>query len=174
MIMKHCSILMIFFLIACNAATVKKNEHSKKQNIQFSGKYLVCDTCSTIIIVHHDECTNCGEISVDSGTVFITSNILRTIDSFGNSLTRIDSTNLFSNAVSVKELYFSDPGYFKNLWKDTVNFMDLYKVFRLTGKVTEIKRRVLDNGVVEENPSLFFKADKAEEIDTAYLKKITQ
>ena len=171
--MKHCSILVVFFLVACNAATVKQNEHSKKQGVQFSGKYLVCDTCSTIIVVHHDECTNCGEISVDSGTVFITNNILKIVDSFGNNLTGIDSAN-FSNAVSLNELYFSDPGYFKTLWKDTVNFADLYKAFRLTGKVTEIKRRVLDNGVVETPPSLFFKVDKAEEVDTSYLKKITQ
>lgn len=40
--------------------------------------------------------------------------------------------------------------------------------------MTEIKRRKLENGVVESYPSLFFKVEEAVEIDTSYLKKMKQ
>jgi hypothetical protein len=161
-------LLILLFIVACNDSSI----NTKKQNIQFSDKYIVCDTCNSTIIVHHDACTICGEISVDSGTVFITSDILSAIDTLAINSNNLDSFLVSPNIVSLRELYFTDHDYFKKLWKDTINFQDIYKAFRLTGKVTEIKRRVLDNGVIVTYPSLFFKVYKAEEIDTAYLRKI--
>ena len=106
----------------------------------------------------------CGEISVDSGTIYLTREILKAADTLVYSSENGDTFITSPNVVSLRELYFSDTGYFKRLWKSKTNSQDLPKLFRLTGKVTEIKRRILDNGVVEINPSLFFKVESAAEV----------
>ncbi len=125
------------------------------------------------ILMHHEECTDCGEIIVDSGTIYLTNTILKKAEKLP---VPIDSSNIFSwpaNRVSLTDLYFEDKHYFKKLYTDTVNYKDLYKVFRLKGRITDIGRRKLSNGVVSTSPSLFFRVEHATEVDTGYFKKIT-
>lgn len=141
--------------------------------MQFSEKYIVCDTCISTIIVHHEECTTCGEITVDSGNVYLSHDILEKCNTLANNPASARSGKFSPNYIFMHELYFSNKGYFNKLWKDK-EFKDYDKAFRLTGKVVDVKRRVLGNGVVEIYPSLFFKVYKATEVDTAYLEKIRQ
>jgi len=162
-------LIMLFSIISCNNKSIKINIDNKKNTIEFFDKYIVCDTCKSVILVHHDECTFCGEMTVDSGTVYLTNKILKSIDTLASNTYNIDTSLESYNKVSLNELYFSDSNYYFKLWKDSINFKDWYKVFRLTGQVTELKRRILSNGIIVEYPSLFFKVEKAEEIDTAYL-----
>jgi hypothetical protein len=126
------------------------------------------------ILVHKEDCTTCGEITVDSGTTYLSNAILSITNKLAVNSNDLDSFVLSPNYVPIHELYFADENYSNKLWRDTIKFKDYYKAFRLTGKVVEIKRRVLDNGVVEIYPSLFFKVDKAVEVDTSYLSKVRQ
>jgi len=171
--MKHLGLIFLILpslLESCSNRTTEKNKDS---TIEFSEKYLVCDTCTSTILVHHDDFTTCGEITVDSGTVYLTSAILKKANSLGINFSSTEDTFVGSpNMISLRELFFSDKHDINKLWTDTVDFKDFYKTFRLSGKVIDVKRRVLDNGVTEDYPSLFFKSEKVEEIDTTYSKKI--
>jgi|GEM_PF-2733979 len=166
------AIIIFILIVACKDKSSKTVDINPKATITFSGDYIICDTCQTTILVHHDECTTCGEITVDSGTIYLTSDIVRSANKLAINSDEPDTFLLPPNYVALHELYFSDKHYFNKLWTDTVNFKDFYKTFRLTGKVVEIKRRVLDNEIVENYPSLFFKVDKAVQVDTSYLKKV--
>ena len=141
----------------------------KKSNIQIGGNYKICDTCKTTIIVGHNECTDCADLQVDSGFIYISQNLFDQID------TMKKDTGLFTpNRISASDLYLSDKKYFYKLWPDTINFKDFYKVYRVTGKVTEVKHRVFAEGSREPYPSFYFHVDKAKELDTAYAKKVKQ
>jgi len=141
-------------------------------NAPFFGKYILCDTCTSTIIVHHSECTTCGDISIDSGIVYLSNQIINMAITLVTKSDKNDLKHLSPNMISCTELYFSDKNYFSELWADTIAFKDFYKAFRLTGKVIEVKPRVLNNGVSEVYPSLFFKVDKATAVDTSYLNSI--
>ena len=52
----------------------------KKSNIQIGGNYKICDTCKTTIIVGHNECTDCADLQVDSGFIYISQNLFDQID----------------------------------------------------------------------------------------------
>ena len=166
-------IVIIFILIVgCMDRSKTIVDTSTKPTITFSGNYIVCDTCQMTILVHHEECTTCGEITIDSGTVYLATKILEHIDTLAINSDQQDTFLLPPNYIPIHELFFSDKHYFTKLWTDTIEFKDFYKAFRLTGKVIEIKRRVLENGVVESYPSLLFKVDKAVQVDTGYLGKV--
>ena len=64
--------------------------------------------------------------------------------------------------------------YFYKLWPDTVAREEHFQVYRLIGKVTEVKHAVFDDGTMEPYPSFYFHVDKAKELDTAYAKKVKQ
>jgi hypothetical protein len=172
--MKYLTLILITLLIACNNKKNKEISLKQKEKITFNDEYKVCDTCTTTILVHHMESTRSGEITIDSGIVYLSNKILHNIDSLAVNTDNSKSYLIPPIHILNRELNFTDRNYFAKLWKDTVNFTDLYKVFRLKGKVTEIKRRKLDNGEIESYPSLFFKVDKAVEIDTSYLRKVEQ
>lgn len=167
-------LLSICAIAACNTPNKKRPTLSKKNAIEFRGNYVVCDTCLMTVLVHHDECTDCKDIIVDSGTVYLPHEILKKAE---NLVVDVDTTNLFSvvaNRVSVSDLRFEDRDYFRKLYTDTVNYRDLYKAFRLKGKIVDVGRRKSKYGVIETSPSLFFRASHAVEIDTAYWRKITE
>ena len=156
--------------MACKDKTSKTIAVKPKAKITFSDNYIICDTCNTTVVVHHDDCTTCGEITVDSGAIYLTKEILKNVENLAINTDREDTFILPPNYIPLHELYLSDKHYFRTLWKDTIEYKDIYKAFRLTGKIVEIKRRVLDNGVVEIYPSLFFKVDKAVEVYSNYWK----
>ena len=160
--------------MACKNKASKPIANKPKAAITFFDNFTICDTCQMTILVHHEECTTSGEITIDSGAIYLTNALLKNVNKWVVNLDKLDSFVLSQNCVPLHELYFADKHYFSKLWTDTIDFKDLYKAFRLTGKVVDIKRRVLDNRVVEIYPSLFFKVDKAVQIDTSYLRKITE
>ncbi|RZJ99380.1 MAG: hypothetical protein EOO43_26545 [Flavobacterium sp.] len=166
------TLVCIIAVAACNTNDKKSADHKKKNVLEFRGSYVVCDTCEMTILVEHNECTDCKDIVVDSGAIYISNAILKKAEKL---VVEVDTTNLFSvvaNRVSVSDLRFEDKNYFKKLYTDTINYSDLYRVFRLKGKIVDIGRRKSKYGIIETSPSLFFRVSHAEEIDTAYLKKI--
>jgi len=141
-------------LLACT-------NQSQKASIKFIGNYNICDTCKTTIFVHHDECTMCGEITVDSGTVYLTNQILKAANALINYKT--DSFLVSPNTIYINELYFADTSYFAKLYNNPKTFD---KKYFLTGKVVAVKHRHLSDSETEVYPSLFFAVDKATEIYT--------
>lgn len=166
--MRHFAIFILILLGACKDKTSKTIAAKPKATIIFSTNFTICDTCQMTILVHHEECTTCGEITVDSGAIYLTKDLLKSINELVVNLDKLDSFTLSPNYISLHELFFADKNYFCKLWADTIDFKDLHKAFRLSGKVVKIKRRVLDNGVNEIYPSLFFKVDKAVQVHTSY------
>ena len=77
--MRHFAIISLFFLVACKDKTTKTIVAKPKTKITFSDNFTICDTCQMTILVHHDECTTCGEITIDSGAVFLTNKILKNV-----------------------------------------------------------------------------------------------
>jgi hypothetical protein len=174
--MRHIGMIIFVFLIGCRYTKENKTKDTKpKGTITFSGDYKICDTCKMTILVHHEECTTCGDITVDSGDIYLKKDLLKNINDLAvNTHNSKKSLVLSPNKIPIHELYFANKHYFNKLWKDKIGFKDFYKTFRLTGKIVEIRRRILNNGVVESYPSLFFKVEKAVEIDTGYLRRIIE
>jgi hypothetical protein len=154
-----CLLLFFIFFVSCKEKKADKGEAFRNTKNQFIESPVICDTCITTIIVHHDDCTFCGEITVDSGVVFIPSKILRINDTLIDYSNIEDSSYVPHHQISLKGLTIGKEA-FLNLWKDTMNGSDLYKTFRLTGKIIDLKRRVLDNGVIEPYPTLVFKIEE--------------
>lgn len=102
-------------------------------------------------------------MTVDSGIVYLTDDIINSAAALAVKDTVSDF--LPDNFIFLNQLYFSDPNYAKTLWKDTINFTDLNKVYRLTGKITAVKRT--NNS---QHPRLYFKVFNAEEVDSATIK----
>ncbi|TCC92338.1 hypothetical protein EZ428_11470 [Pedobacter frigiditerrae] len=160
----------LLFVIACNNKTI---ETQKSGNWKLKGNYKICDTCTTIILVHHDECTECADLYVDSGTIFIPTKVLSMIDTL--SLNTKSSIMSQSNQVNLSDINLDDASYFNKLWSDSIKYedrylKDLHNAFRLKGRILSFERRFF-NGKKSYYPSLYFKVLKAEEIDTAYLRK---
>jgi hypothetical protein len=171
---KYIMIILLASVISCKEKKIDKLNGDFEEKITFNDEYKICDTCTTTILVHHNESTTSGEITIDSGIVYLSHEILKNVNSLAVNIEPSKKPIISPNHILNRELHFADKNYFNKLWKDTINFTDLYKAFRLKGKVTEIKRRKLENGVIESYPSLFFKVEKAVEIDTTYLKTVSQ
>ena len=133
-------IISIASLISCKGKTSDKLNSDSKAKITFSNEYEICDTCTTTILVSHNESTLSGEITIDSGIVYLSHKILKNVNSLAVNIEPSKKPIISPNHILNRELHFADKNYFNKLWKDTINFTDLYKVFRLKGKVTEIKR----------------------------------
>ncbi|GAB2833076.1 hypothetical protein GCM10027043_38780 [Ferruginibacter profundus] len=73
--MKHFAVIILIFLAACNDKASKTIAANPKATISFFGDFTICDTCQMTILVHHEECTTCGEITVDSGEIYLSNDL---------------------------------------------------------------------------------------------------
>ncbi len=94
---------------------------------------IFCDSCVSTLIVEHQECTECSDLFVDSGIVFIGGNAINQFDSDqkNNRKNRMHSLKL-----NTFDLCFEDKNDYYKLWPDTITFKDWDKKYRVTGKVT--------------------------------------
>ncbi|MFI5141309.1 MAG: hypothetical protein ACHQII_03035, partial [Bacteroidia bacterium] len=113
--MKYLATITFLLVISCCTNNVNRHENT---SIKFFGNYNICDTCQTTILVHHDECTTCGDILVDSGTVYFTNQIYKQANALVDSSAKADSFLLSPNNIDVNQLYFSNPRQFTKLWSD--------------------------------------------------------
>ncbi len=101
----------------------------------------LCDTCISTLIVEHHECTGCSDLYVDSGTLFISSKVLREFDSESKKNLK-DKDNLFYNEfkkLNTGDLLLDDDNAFDKLWPVTATWRDWTKKYRVTGRITEYK-----------------------------------
>jgi hypothetical protein len=165
------SCLLLLFIFACKNDSSEKNKNSKNVKPLFKDLFIICDTCTSTIIVHRNECIFCGEISVDSGSVFYTHKILNIIDTLSDNADQSDTFHINHNLISLKELSIEQTPFF-NLQNESIENSEFQKKFRLTGTVVDVKRRALGNGVTEAYPSLVFKiTSKIEVANTAFPKR---
>jgi len=170
--MKNHLLICLLFIIACNNKPIQTQKDS---NWKLEGNYKFCDTCTTTILVHHEETTDGGDLYIDSGTIYISKNVLKMIDT--TSLNAKSDIMSQSNQVNLSYINLDEASYFNKLWSDSIKyedtyFKDLHNAFRLKGKIVSFERRFF-NGKKSYYPRLYFKVLKAEEIDTAYLRKTT-
>ncbi|MFT3793204.1 hypothetical protein [Flavobacterium sp.] len=157
------TVLLLFFALSFLAGcqrnpsgkrTTTADGQKRLDMISYGKTAQFCDSCVSTLVVEHMECTECKDLLVDSGTVFITAKILRQIELHlakdskkGNARTKL-------NAI---DLYFEDPTDFKKLWGDTISWKNWGRKYRVKGSIAKY-----DKG------ALYFKMDAYEILDTAY------
>jgi hypothetical protein len=139
--------LFLFAFFSCGDSQKKKEislRDSLFEKIRNRDNVKICDTCLSVLVVSHQECTECRDLYVDSGILFLPRKIL--ID-FDTSIT-IKGHKMKLNT---SDLCLEDRADFYRLWPE--NNYDFRKKFRVTGKV-----------VRNEKHSLKFKIYSFEEI----------
>jgi hypothetical protein len=86
------------------------------------------------------------------------------IDTLKDNSDQSDTLFVPHNTISLRELYFADSSYYEKLWPSTSSANNSSKFYRLTGKIVDVRRRVLQNGIIEAYPVLFFKVDTAQRV----------
>lgn len=98
----------------------------------------LCDTCITTLIVRHEECTECKDIYVDSGIIYLSQKIISDFISSNLNKQRGKSNNkneyMFSSRLNTKDLYFTNEADLNKLWP---TLSDFHKLYRIRGRVTE-------------------------------------
>lgn len=129
-------------------------------SILFRANAKYCDTCVTILIVEHNECTECSDLYVDSGIVFINRNAIKQFDS-----TWLARKNDFEDIryehyekLNTADLCLDDKNDYYKLWPDTISFKDWNKKYRVKGKITKfngsyLKFKLLDYTLLDTNYS---------------------
>jgi hypothetical protein len=165
---------MKLLLLPCIVLTLISCK-SKKADFPVLGDYEICDTCISQIVVEHHECTDCRDIIVDSGIVFIPSLIIKTYDSL------YKTKSPYYQRLLVSELNFNDSRAFDTLWpRQTIrntrgdineNYRNFNKRFRLTGRVVKLERVMSPLGGDITFPSLNFDILSSEALDSAYIQE---
>jgi hypothetical protein len=138
---------------------IKKGCDTCRYSLRNNAK--VCDTCLTTIIVHHDECTECRDIYVDSGTVYLDHQTVRYFDSLAKSRIRpADEIGTFDGLINTVDMYLEKSTDYKRLWKFP-DAGDLYKKYRLTGRIVLNKK----------NQWIVFKIKHFTLLDSVYSKR---
>jgi len=155
-------IILIFgSLISCNVFSPKITDLQKHlDSITYDAK--LCDTCISTLIVRHQECTECSDLYIDSGTVFISSKVIAQFDSESKKNLK-DKDNIFYSQfkrLNTSDLLLDNKNDFYKLWPDTVTWKDWGKKYRVTGRITEYK-----------GMRLKFKLLDYKLLDTLYAKK---
>lgn len=109
-------------------------------SITYVQNAIFCDTCVSTLIVEHQECTECSDLFVDSGIVFIGKNVIAQFDFEQKRKTKSRINTLKLNTL---DLCFEDKHDYYKLWPDTISFKDWGKKYRVTGKVTEYNESYL-------------------------------
>jgi hypothetical protein len=170
-------ILLIFYSCGNQRTEVKPKTEKRSDTIALITSYRrngcdtcsyaprnnaqVCDTCWSTLIVKHEECTECKDLLVDSGTVYVDRTTINYFDSlFRTRKSSPDEIPVHTNLINTMDLYLENPKDFRKLWKFP-DVSDCYKRYRVTGKVTGPKYTY----------SLQFQIKRFTLLDTVYSKK---
>jgi hypothetical protein len=99
--------------------------------VELQANVILCDSCESVLIVEHNECTECRDFYVDSGTVYISNTIVQQLDSTvrANQAKEISSHKLsnFGKRINTYDFYFDTKADFAKLWKG-YHFESKYRI----------------------------------------------
>ena len=132
---KATQIFLSFAMFSCSPNSTAVIECESQNRIDSIGGFIyqVCDTTSSLYI-HHEECTECLDAYVDSGTVYLPDTVFRQM--------KLRYDNRGSSFVpSVSDLHLLGKGdVTAELFGDSLNYGELQsKKYLVTGKVIGIK-----------------------------------
>lgn len=136
-------IISLGTIISCNIFKPRLTDLQKRlEDITYShSDARLCDSCISTLIISHHECTGCSDLSVDSGFVFISSNIIEQFESESKKNLK-DKDNVFYSEfrkLNTSDLLLDDRNDFDKLWPLTATWRDWTKKYRVTGRITEYK-----------------------------------
>lgn len=149
----HFLLLISVLLFSCSSDKITDNKILPSKNIlKLRDGAEFCDTCSSFLFIKHDECTDCADLMVDSGTVYISQAIYKTCDSLINadSLLKkhLDADGYLY--LNTNDMNLSNKGLFYKLWPDTITWSDFNKKYKVKGKVVNVsvQKRIGFNVIV--------------------------
>lgn len=164
---KYITFFTIIIFYSCSAD--KTNNLSIKSNaitVDLRENTILCDTCISELLISHDECTDCSDLHVDSGIIFIPNSIFRICDSLVTNDTLISkhADNKGHLYLNTQDLRLTNKDIFYKLWPDTINWKDFNKKYIVKGKITDVavERRMGFNVIVPK-----FQVDTYSLINTA-------
>lgn len=140
-------ILINLIVISSGCIQEKRNNQVKKYTKFLMKNAFVCDTCVSKLVVECDDYTGSLDFAVISGTVFIPSQLFKSMTDIINS----DST--LSKPINTIDFYFSDPNDFEKLWPKEARYISGkqysggWKPYKIYGRVCgfNYKKRKYNN-----------------------------
>lgn len=138
-----------FLFFSCNEIPVQvrkpvpATEVHDSLSVRLSDNAKIKDSTETVLIVQHDECTECRDFYSDSGIVYISGDVYKKINrQMNQSKTKYDSLSKkgplklpFRFDLNTHDFYFEQETDFYKLWPDTITFRGYDKKYRVKGEV---------------------------------------
>lgn len=137
----HFLLLISVLFFSCSPDKVRDSKVLASKNIlKLRDRTALCDTCSSFLFIQHDECSDCADLMVDSGTVYISKAIYETCDSLikADSLLRKHPDTDGYLYLNTNDLSLSNKEVFYELWPDTITWGDFNKKYKVRGKVVKV------------------------------------
>ena len=142
------SFLIITLVYSCSGNKEgEKTSPAKINSLLLSNETRLCDTCSSYLLISHDECTECADLRVDGGIVYISHSFYKTCDSLINTDTLLTKNPHTHGQIALRTRYMkiNSEKAFNKLWPKRIKFWpDTAIVYESFDKKYLVKGKVID------------------------------